>query len=208
MLDRFSDPQFAIAAGALLIVFVIAIQRSRIIRTLVSLGLWGMLGFVLWTMTQGGGLGDHPMVARIASAIGVEGQQVVGEETRVPMAADGHFWVTATINGTRRRMMVDSGATLTAVPPATAAAAGLDDSYYPAPVVLRTANGAIPAQRTNADELRIGNIVARDLGMVVSPGFGDTHVLGMNFLSRLKSWRVEGRTLILTPHHPQGVGSD
>jgi aspartyl protease family protein len=25
----------------------------------------------------------------------------------------------------------------------------------------------------------------------------------MNFLSRLASWRVEGRTLILVPHHPQ-----
>jgi len=25
----------------------------------------------------------------------------------------------------------------------------------------------------------------------------------MNFLSKLKSWRVEGNTLILVPHHPQ-----
>ena len=25
----------------------------------------------------------------------------------------------------------------------------------------------------------------------------------MNFLSKLESWRVEGRTLILVPHHPQ-----
>jgi aspartyl protease family protein len=25
----------------------------------------------------------------------------------------------------------------------------------------------------------------------------------MNFLSKLDSWRVEGRTLILVPHHPQ-----
>jgi aspartyl protease family protein len=25
----------------------------------------------------------------------------------------------------------------------------------------------------------------------------------MNFLSKLASWRVEGRTLILVPHHPQ-----
>ena len=39
--------------------------------------------------------------------------------------------------------------------------------------------------------------------MVVSPAFGETDVLGMNFLSRLKSWRVEGSTLILEPHHPQ-----
>jgi aspartyl protease family protein len=28
-------------------------------------------------------------------------------------------------------------------------------------------------------------------------------VLGMNFLSQLQSWRVEGRTLVLAPHHPQ-----
>ena len=45
----------------------------------------------------------------------------------------------------------------------------------------------------------------RDLAVVVSPAFGDIDVLGMNFLSRLKSWRVEGQTLILTPHHPQGT---
>jgi aspartyl protease family protein len=32
-------------------------------------------------------------------------------------------------------------------------------------------------------------------------------VVGMNFLSRLKSWRVEGRTLILTPNHPQNAAA-
>jgi aspartyl protease family protein len=74
-------------------------------------------------------------------------------------------------------------------------------------VMIRTANGTIAAQSTRADELRMGNIVARDLGVIVSPAFGDTHVLGMNFLSRLESWRVEGRTLILKPHHPQPVES-
>jgi len=40
---------------------------------------------------------------------------------------------------------------------------------------------------------------------VVSPAFGETNVLGMNFLSRLASWRVEENTLILVPHHPQKV---
>jgi aspartyl protease family protein len=29
----------------------------------------------------------------------------------------------------------------------------------------------------------------------------------MNFLSRLKSWRVEGRTLVLVPNNPQPVTS-
>ena len=30
------------------------------------------------------------------------------------------------------------------------------------------------------------------------------NVLGMNFLSRLKSWRVEDGELVLVPNHPQG----
>ena len=49
------------------------------------------------------------------------------------------------------------------------------------------------------------NIVARDLKVVVSPAFGDMEVIGMNFLSKLASWRVEGRTLVLVPHNPQAV---
>ncbi len=73
------------------------------------------------------------------------------------------------------------------------------------PVVLQTANGAIRAETGEVKELRFGNVVARDLAVVVSPAFGNIDVLGMNFLSRLKSWRVEGRTLILTPHHPQAA---
>jgi aspartyl protease family protein len=64
---------------------------------------------------------------------------------------------------------------------------------------LRTSSAAACAVR----ELRLGDIAARDLGVVVSPAFGDTDVLGMNFLSKLKSWRVEGQTLILEPHHHQ-----
>jgi aspartyl protease family protein len=38
---------------------------------------------------------------------------------------------------------------------------------------------------------------------VSAPGLGSLDVLGMNFLTKLDSWRVEGRTLILVPHHPQ-----
>jgi aspartyl protease family protein len=72
--------------------------------------------------------------------------------------------------------------------------------------VLRTANGATPARTASIRRLRVGNIEARNLKAVVSPALGDMDVLGMNFLSLLVSWRVEGRTLILVPHHPQPIG--
>jgi aspartyl protease family protein len=33
----------------------------------------------------------------------------------------------------------------------------------------------------------------------ISDGFGDVDVLGMNFLSSLSGWSVEGRFLVLKP---------
>jgi aspartyl protease family protein len=123
------------------------------------------------------------------------------------MADDGHFSVTVKFGDVERKMLVDSGATVTALSSDTAAAAGLRPSPSPFPMIIQTANGSVRAETATVAELHIGNIVARDLPVVTSPAFGDMDVIGMNFLSRLKSWRVEGRTLILTPNHPQNAGS-
>ncbi|HEX8419027.1 MAG TPA: TIGR02281 family clan AA aspartic protease [Sphingomonas sp.] len=129
----------------------------------------------------------------------ISDQQVQGSETRITMAEDGHFWADVTINGIGRRMLIDSGATTTALSAATAAAAKLDTDESPFPAVLNTANGMVSARTATVAELTVGNVTARDFGVVVSPAFGDTDVLGMNFLSRLASWRVEGKTLVLVP---------
>jgi len=121
------------------------------------------------------------------------------------MAPDGHFWVIATINGVKARMLIDSGATVTAISQQTAHDAAVETGAGIAPVMLRTANGVAPARTGSVDELKVGNIVARNLRIVTAPGLGGLDVLGMNFLSRLESWRVEGQTLILVPHHPQAA---
>jgi aspartyl protease family protein len=119
------------------------------------------------------------------------------------MSPDGHFWVRARINGVERRLLIDSGATVTALSTKTAQAAGLKLQPGLFPILLNTANGTIRADGATIGEHRLGNIVARRLAAVVSPSFDEIDVLGMNFLSRLESWRVEGRTLVLVPHHPQ-----
>lgn len=123
---------------------------------------------------------------------------VEGRETRIAMAADGHYWADVTVDGATRRMLIDSGATTTALSEATARAAGLE-ADSPFPVLLSTANGQITGRTATADEVRVGDVTARDLSVVISPRFGDTDVIGMNFLSRLDSWRVEDRTLIMVP---------
>lgn len=128
----------------------------------------------------------------------VSDQQVVGSETRIRMGADGHFSADVVINGVERRMLIDSGATFTALSQETARAAGIDTENGMFPVVLNTANGTVEARRGRAETVEVGSIRTSDLGVVVSPAF-DTDVIGMNFLSRLSSWRVEGQTLILAP---------
>ena len=128
-------------------------------------------------------------------------QSVVGSEVRIPMADDGHFWARATVNGVERTMLVDSGATVTALSTGTASAAKVDFDDPAVPAVVSTANGAVTGRSATVGSLRIGGITATDLPAIVAPAFGDQDVLGMNFLSRLKSWRVEGKTLILTPGH-------
>jgi aspartyl protease family protein len=145
----------------------------------------------------------QPELSRLTSSLGLDDQQVSGGELRVKMAADGHFWVVASINGVKRRMLIDSGATVTAISQDTARAAGVKTGTNLAPVMLRTANGVAAAQTGSIDELRVGNILARNLKVVTAPGLGTLDVLGMNFLSKLQSWRVEGGILVLVPHHPQ-----
>lgn len=171
-----------------------------------GLGNLGLLAAMLLTIAQATRLTTGADIA--LPQLGIERQSVAGGETRVPMQSDGHFWVRATINGVERDFLVDTGATVTAVSPDTAEAAGLKTNALNRSVLMRTANGTVEARLAVIDELRMGSVVARGIDVVVAPGLGDANVIGMNLLSRLASWRVEGRTLILVPHHPQPVAED
>lgn len=137
--------------------------------------------------------------------LGMPRQTVVGGETRIPLHEDGHFWITAEVNGVEQPFLVDTGATITAISPRTAELSAVPPKAVPQTVAMRTANGVVRAEVATIEELRFGNVVARDLDAVVAPGLGDANVIGMNLLSRLASWRVEKGTLILVPNHPQPV---
>ena len=130
---------------------------------------------------------------------GTNEQVVVGDTLRIKQAADGHFWVNARVNALPVRFLIDSGATTTAMTLATAGDAGIEISDSPFPVILSTANGSVEAQRGSIQSLEIGPMVAKGLPVVVAEEFGDANVIGMNFLSKLRSWRVEGTEMVLEP---------
>lgn len=200
-----SHPTLYAIAAAVIIVTLIA-RRVPFLRGLLSLATWGVV-LVLLVTVLGQRQDFDPYLGQISRFLKLEDQRVEGRETRIRMSPDGHFWIRARIGGIERRMLVDSGATVTALSARTAEAAGLYAKEGIVPVLLTTANGTVRARTTTVPEIRFGNIVARDLPVVVSPAFGDVNVVGMNFLSRLQSWRVEGRTLVLVPHNPQAAAA-
>jgi aspartyl protease family protein len=125
---------------------------------------------------------------------------VAGGETIIPMSSDGHFWANATVNGSEVRFLIDTGASLTGLSQDAAAAAGIEPDPGQMPLTLTTANGTIQATVGRAGELTFGSITARNLAVAVPRDLDDdTNVIGMNLLSQLESWRVEGDRLILVP---------
>lgn len=183
------------SARALILVILFKIPYiGRVFRSLFSFALLAFGIFLVLQQTP-----FDPNLSRITASLGLDRQEVVGEEVRIPMARDGHFWATIRLNGIDRRMLVDSGATVTALSVATARATGVEADATLVPLLMKTANGTVRADAATLDRLELGGIEARMLKVVISPGLGDTDVLGMNFLSELQSWRVEDRTLILTP---------
>ena len=147
-------------------------------------------GFVLFTFRDN--LGWVAQRLR-AEAVGTPVQE--GHETRIPMAIDGHFWVEASVNGHATKFLVDSGATTTTIDRTTANAAGIEVSQRRDRHV-RTANGIIRVASGRATELRIGRITRRNVALEIAD-HDDLNVLGMNYLSSLSRWSVEGRWLVL-----------
>ena len=130
---------YAVAAALIIMLLQRIPVVGRLVRFAVSLGLFAFFIFILLSQAP-----YQPELSRITSSLGLDDQKVAGRELRVKMASDGHFWVQASVNGVPRRMLIDSGATVTALSEETAGAAKVDTGTSLTPVILRTANAPLP----------------------------------------------------------------
>ena len=181
--------------ASMLVLGALMARRERFARLATMALAWVAIfagGFVLFTFRD-----DLGWVAQRlrAEATGAPVEQ--GETIRIPMAIDGHFWVSGEINGEPVKFLVDSGATMTTIGSETASRAGV--AINPGrDQLVRTGNGIIRVASGRADQLAIGPIQRNGMRLHVAQG-EDLNVLGMNFLSSLDRWGVEGRWLILQP---------
>lgn len=108
----------------------------------------------------------------------------------------GHFVIPADLNGAPVKFLLDTGATLVALTPADAAAAGIKSDELKFDQTVQTGNGPAQAAATRVHELRIDQLELDDVDAVVIQKLKQS-VLGMSFLRRLKDFAIRDGTLTM-----------
>ena len=118
--------------------------------------------------------------------------------TELKAVQGGHFVTEADINGRPVTVLVDTGATMVALSYEDAEKVGLKPHALDFDVPISTANGVGKAARVKLRQVMIDNVKVRDVdGLVLQEGTMRGTLLGMSFLSRLRSFSVEDGHLML-----------
>ncbi len=116
------------------------------------------------------------------------------------VAADyrGHYVVHPSVDNFRIKMLVDTGASVVALTAADARALGIQLSPSDYKMTLNTANGAVKGARVNLREVRLGDILVRNVEAVVLPaGALSMSLLGTSFLGKLQGYEVQTGRMVL-----------
>ena len=118
--------------------------------------------------------------------------------TELKSGSNGHYVVQAEINGSNVTVMVDTGATAVALSHEDAAALGLNPDELTYNVPVSTANGQAMAARISLDKVNIDQVKVYDVEALVMPqGALSGSLLGMSYLGRLQSFKVQDGVLVL-----------
>ncbi|SMH30930.1 TIGR02281 family clan AA aspartic protease [Maritimibacter sp. HL-12] len=170
--------------------YFVAQHRGNLSKLAQQAAIWGLIflgvvaGYGLW--------GD------IQRDLAPRQVMLEGGRIEVPRMFDGHFYLTARLNGAPVEFVVDTGATDVVLTKQDAELAGIDPERLDFTGRAMTANGAVRTAQATIDEIRLGEI--RDSGLRVSINEGEMpqSLLGMAYLRRFSKIEIADDMLILT----------
>ena len=193
----------ALAGGLALLVIVLPIlfggYRGRFGGAVRDLLSWSLLGFVLVA-----GYSYRDELGRIAfriagelsppgSAVQVEQRSAGEHAVRIRRRGDGHFVARVSVEGANVSMLVDTGASTVVLRQSDARLLGVDTRRLRYTVPVQTANGVAYAAHARLREVSIGSITLQHVdALVAQPGALKESLLGISFLSRLRSYEFAG----------------
>lgn len=130
----------------------------------------------------------------------VRPMQAVLENGKIelPRAPNGHFYLTAQVNGTPIRFVVDTGATDIVISSDDAKAAGIDTRNLAFVGEAMTANGTVKTAPVRLKQVSVGPIDDHNVRAWVNGGQMDTSLMGMSYLQRFSKIEMTPRALVLT----------
>jgi len=177
---------------------VLALFRDRVAEAFQAAAFWVVVGLLLAVgYTYRYDLRD--IGDRVLSEL-LPGRAVSrsGGIVEIARGNRGEFQIVAEINGARISTVYDTGASAVVLTQEAAKAAGLPLDFLNYSVLVETANGRARAAPVTLDRIRVGEITERAVpALIAQPGQLRTSLLGMSFLTRLKSSEVRGDRLVL-----------
>lgn len=169
---------------------------------LVALGGWVMVEFrqrmgqalrmaLAWGLIFVGVMAGYGLWSDIR-----RGQEVRGGSVEVPRSADGHYYLTVTVNGTGVPFMVDTGASGMVLAAGDAETLGIDTASLRFLGQASTANGVVRTARVTLPLVELGPFRNEDFGAFVTEGELDQSLLGMDYLGQFRM-EFDGGKLVL-----------
>ncbi len=152
--------------------------------------------------TQGGHIAPGPAEehANMQQEAPVEKAAAPGSGRVVVLESDGrgHFAAALEVNGARFDALVDTGASVIALPKSVAGKIGLFPAESAYSTAVKTANGEVRAAPVMLEMVRLGGIEVRGVEAVILPDESlGAVLLGMSFLRRLTSFSIKDDRLTL-----------
>ncbi len=152
----------------------------------------------VWGLIFVGVLAGYGLWGDIQRDIAPRQQVLANGQIEIPRMFDGHFYLTAIVDGEPVEFVVDTGATDVVLTRDDAARIGIDLDGLAYTGTANTANGVVRTARARVGEMRVGEIADRDVRVLVNGGEMETSLLGMAYLRRFERIEIAEDMLVLT----------
>jgi aspartyl protease family protein len=198
----------ALVAAVALLIFIgaplIGQYRGRLTKAAHDMLVWVALMLVL-ILAYSYRDEASQIYARVAGELMPPGHTLVVTEqgngqqaVRIRRQPNGHYVARANVNGAVMTLLVDTGASTVVLKASDARAAGINVDRLSYSIPVRTANGLAYAASTQISKIAVGSIEMHNMDVLVAkPGVLNESLLGMNFLTRLRSYEFTGDFLTL-----------